>query len=125
MKPSNRIALNQALDSIAAIQNHLQLMPLSEALTYDAVCMRLLVIGENLKQVDVSIARLYKDFPLVQSVAFRNRIAHDYFGIYFATLESTVRHDLDQLEIVIRQILADEGTTWQFRSFADLTNASY
>jgi uncharacterized protein with HEPN domain len=49
MKPSNRIALNQALDSIAAIQNHLQLMPLSEALTYDAVCMRLLVIGENLK----------------------------------------------------------------------------
>jgi uncharacterized protein with HEPN domain len=54
-----------------------------------------------------------------------NRIAHDYFGIDFATLESTVRHDLDQLEIVIRQILADEGTTWQFRSFADLTNASY
>jgi uncharacterized protein with HEPN domain len=54
-----------------------------------------------------------------------SRIAHDYFGIDFATLESTVRHDLDQLEIVIRQILADEGTTWQFRSFADLTNATY
>jgi hypothetical protein len=29
------------------------------------------------------------------------------------------------LEIVIRQILSDEGTTWQFRSFADLENASY
>ena len=54
-----------------------------------------------------------------------SRIAHDYFGIDFATLESTVRHDLDQLEIVIRQILADEGTSWQFRSFADHTNASY
>jgi hypothetical protein len=26
---------------------------------------------------------------------------------------------------VIRQILADEGTTLQFRSFADHTNASY
>lgn len=125
MKPSNRIALNQALDSIAAIRNHLQLMPLSETLAYDAVCMRLLVIGENLKQVDGSIARLYKEFPLVQSVAFRNRIAHDYFGIDFATLENTVRHDLDQLEMVIRQILSDEGTSWQFRSFVEPMNATY
>jgi uncharacterized protein with HEPN domain len=125
MKPSNATALNQALHSISAIRSHLELMPLSENIAYDAVCMRLLVIGETLKQVDSSIARLYPNFPLIQSVAVRNRIAHDYFGIDFSTLENTVRHDLDQLEIVIRQILADEGTTWQFRSFADLIDASY
>ena len=59
------------------------------------------------------------------ATALKKRIAPDYFGINFSTLENTVRHDLDQLEIVIRQILADEGTTWQFRSFADLIDASY
>ena len=63
MKPSNNQALNQALDSIGAIRSHLELMPLSETIAYDAVCMRLFQIGE--------------------------------------------------------------GTTWQFRSFADLENASY
>jgi len=125
MKPNNTQVLNQALDSIGAIHRHLEVLPLSETITYDAVCMRLLVIGETLKQVDSSIARLYPNFPLIQSVAVRNRIAHDYFGIDFSTLENTVRHDLDQLEIVIRQILSDEGTTWQFRSFADLSDASY
>ena len=125
MKPSNTQVLNQALDSIGAIRRHLEVLPLSETITYDAVCMRLLVIGETLKQVDSSIARLYPNFPLIQSVAVRNRIAHDYFGVDFSILENTVKHDLDQLEIVIRQILSDEGTTWQFRSFADLENASY
>ncbi|CAB4729179.1 unannotated protein [freshwater metagenome] len=59
------------------------------------------------------------------TLLFRNRIVHDYFGVDFSILENTVKHDLDQLEIVIRQILSDEGTTWQFRSFADLTDASY
>ena len=59
------------------------------------------------------------------ATALKKRIAHDYFGVDFSILENTVKHDLDQLEIVIRQILSDEGTTWQFRSFADLENASY
>ena len=54
-----------------------------------------------------------------------NRSAHDYFGVDFSILENTVKHDLDQLEIVIRQILSDEGTAWQFGSFADRTNATY
>jgi uncharacterized protein with HEPN domain len=45
------------------------------------------------------------------ATALKKRIAPDYFGINFSTLENTVRHDLDQLEIVIRQILADEGNT--------------
>ena len=125
MKPSNAAALNQALDSISAIRSHLEFMPLSETIAYDAVCMRLIVIGESLKKVDSSITRLYPSFPILQTMAVRNRIAHDYFGVDFSILENTVKHDLDQLEIVIRQILSDEGTTWQFRSFADLTHASY
>ena len=125
MKPSNALALNQALDSISAIRSHLELMPLSETIAYDAVCMRLIVIGESLKKVDSSVTRQYPNFPVLQTMAVRNRIAHDYFGVDFSILENTVRHDLDQLEIVIRQILSDEGTTWQFRSFADLTDASY
>jgi len=40
-------------------------------------------------------------------------------------IENTVKHDLDQLELVIRQILSEQGSTWQFRSFADRENASY
>ena len=43
MKPSNNQALNQALDSIGAIRSHLELMPLSETIAYDAVCMRLIL----------------------------------------------------------------------------------
>ena len=125
MKPSNALALNQALDSISAIRSHLELMPLSETIAYDAVCMRLIVIGESLKKVESSVTRQYPNFPVLQTMAVRNRIAHDYFGVDFSILENTVKHDLDQLEVVIRQILSDEGTTWQFRSFADLTDASY
>jgi uncharacterized protein with HEPN domain len=125
MKPSNALALNQALDSISAIRSHLELMPLSETIAYDAVCMRLIVIGESLKKVDSSVTRQYPNFPVLQTMAVRNRIAHDYFGVDFSILENTVKHDLDQLEIVIRQILSDEGAAWQFRSFADLTDASY
>jgi uncharacterized protein with HEPN domain len=125
MKPSNAAALNQALDSISAIRSHLDLMPLSETIAYDAVCMRLIVIGESLKKVDSSITRQYPNFPVLQTMAVRNRIAHDYFGVDFSILENTVKHDLEQLEIVIRHILSEQGTTWQFRSFAYLTDASY
>jgi len=52
-------------------------------------------------------------------------LAHRYYELEYEMIENTVRHDLDQLEIVIRHILSEQGTTWQFRSFADLENASY
>ena len=125
MKPSNNQALNQALDSIGVNRSHLELMPLSETIAYDAVCMRLFQIGEVIKGLDKKVLATYPGIRHSEVIGLRNVLAHRYYELEYEMIEGTVKHDLDQLEIVIRQILSDEGTTWQFRSFADLVDASY
>jgi uncharacterized protein with HEPN domain len=87
--------------------------------------MRLFQIGEVTKGLDKKVLATYPGIRHTEVIGLRNVLAHRYYELEYEMIEGTVKHDLDQLEIVIRQILADEGTTWQFRSFADLTNASY
>ena len=125
MSRTTKDRLLEILNAITAVRSHLNYGGLEDSLVWDAVCMRLFQIGEVIKGLDKKVLATYPGIRHSEVIGLRNVLAHRYYELEYEMIEGTVKHDLDQLEIVIRQILSDEGTTWQFRSFADLENASY
>jgi uncharacterized protein with HEPN domain len=125
MSRTTKDRLLEILNAITVVRSHLNYGGLDDLLVWDAVCMRLFQIGEVTKGLDKKVLATYPGVRHTEVIGLRNVLAHRYYELEYEMIEDTVKHDLDQLEIVIRQILADEGTTWQFRCFADLIDASY
>jgi uncharacterized protein with HEPN domain len=74
----------------------------------DAVLYRFLIIGEAIVHVDDTV--LYKyDYPRYAVRAFRNYIAHEYFGINLEKVWTTVEINLPELESIIRQTVKHEN----------------
>lgn len=76
---------------------------------YDAICMQLSQVGENISKLEKSSERLIEKFPhLVNWKALkglRNRIDHDYTWLEADKVWSLLEENLDELENGIKEIL--------------------
>lgn len=80
---------------------------LSNILVQDAVLYQFSIIGEAIVHVNDDI--LYKyDYPWYAVRAFRNYIAHEYFGINIEKVWTTIEINLPELENTIKKILEQE-----------------
>jgi uncharacterized protein with HEPN domain len=110
---SDRQRLDDVLLAAAAIAAHLKRGSLDDGLVFDAVRMRLVEIGEAVK--DISPARLASEPQIAwRDVAgLRDHLAHRYFDTTHAILAATVEHDLPPLIAAVerlRQRLDDDGS---------------
>lgn len=82
---------------------------LADVKTQQAVSMSLIIIGENGKRL---VRKCYDfvsenpDVPWTQMANMRDRIAHGYETLNFATIWQTVRDDLPSLLQILEPILA-------------------
>ncbi len=76
---------------------------------YDAICMQLSQVGENISKLEKSSERLIEKFPhLVNWKALkglRNRIDHDYTWLEADKVWSLLEENLEELENGIKEIL--------------------
>ena len=79
---------------------------LSNTLLQDAVLYQFSIIGEAIVNVDEEILARY-DYPWYAVRAFRNYIAHEYFGINLTKVWNTIEINLPGLEKIIESILLE------------------
>lgn len=103
-------------DAIAVIQQrtlHIQksddfLLSPDNMFILDGVCMKLIFIGESIKNIDkVSKGELFISYPSIPWSAImklRDVIAHHYFKIDADIIYTTIKDDLKPLNVVISQI---------------------
>jgi uncharacterized protein with HEPN domain len=84
--------------AIDAIRAHLQRGELQDGLIFDAVRIRLLEIGEAVKALSDDLLVTQPAIPWQQIARMRDHLAHRYFDTSHAILQSTVDHDLPELE---------------------------
>lgn len=100
--------------AIDAIRSHLTRGALSDGLIFDAVRIRLLEIGEAVKALPAELLDAEPAIPWAQIARMRDHLAHRYFDTAHAILQSTVDHDLPELERAIhalgRLLPDDEGS---------------
>ena len=106
MSRSDRDRLLDVLEAGTAIAEHLQRGPLSDGLVFDAVRVRLIEIGEAVKDVSTELLSQQPSIPWRQVAAMRDQLAHRYFDTSHAIVANTVGPDLAELLAATRSLLA-------------------
>lgn len=104
MKRGDAERLDDVLAASEAITVHLARGGLSDGLVYDAVRLRLIEIGEALKDVDDTLLRLEPEIPWSAARKMRDWLAHHYFDTDSAIVDVTVHEDLPPLLDAVRRL---------------------
>lgn len=107
MSRSDRDRLLDVLAAVEAIARHTQRGSLDDGLVFDAVRVRLIEIGEALKDVDPSLLHAEPSIPWRAITGMRDVLAHRYFDTAHDVIASTVAHDLPVLAAAVQRLLAD------------------
>jgi uncharacterized protein with HEPN domain len=106
VRRASRHRLLDVISAIDAIRAHVARGPLTDGLVFDAVRVRLIEIGEAVKDVDEDLLAQHPQIPWRQVAAMRDQLAHRYFDTSYAVIVQTVESDLGELEAAVRALLA-------------------
>jgi uncharacterized protein with HEPN domain len=111
MNPNDpRQHLQDALDSIQQIQKYFEgknPVDLEENdMLFDAIVMRLQVIGEAVKKLPKSMHEQYPQIPWREIIALRNYISHAYSFLDASRFYNIIVEELPKLEKVLRELFA-------------------
>ena len=91
-------------DAITAIRSHVGRGELTDGLIFDAVRVRLIEIGEAIKSLPSELLETEPGLPWDDIAGMRDRLAHRYFDTEHSIVASTVKHDLQPLELAVIQL---------------------
>ena len=107
--------LDDVLSAAAAIRSHLTRGTLSDGLVFDAVRLRLIEIGEAVKDIEPKLLATEPTIPWRDVARMRDHLAHRYFDTDHAIIQATIDHDLPPL------VAATERLTQHLASEQDRT----
>ena len=81
----------------------------SEDLVFDAIRMRLVEIGEAVKELDDDARDLPPEVPWAEIARMRDMLAHRYFDTTHAIVMATARNDVPRLAEAVRRMLGREA----------------
>lgn len=105
MTRSDRDRLLDIVAAIDAIRDHLLRGPLTDGLIFDAVRVRLIEIGEAVKDIDPDLLQRHPDIPWRQVAAMRDQLAHRYFDTSYSVIEHTATKDVTELHAAVQALL--------------------
>lgn len=98
--------LADVLASAQAIRGHLERGGLDDGLVFDAVRVRLIEIGEAVKDIDPALLATEPDIPWGDVAGMRDHLAHRYFDTAHSIVQATVEEDLPPLVTAAERLLA-------------------
>lgn len=102
--------LDDVLAAAAAIQSHLSRGTLADGLVFDTVRVRLIEIGEAVKDIDPELLASEPSVPWADVARMRDHLAHRYFDTDHEIVTATLEHDLPPLLAAVERLKATEGT---------------
>ena len=101
---SDRQRLEDILVAVRALQAHLERGGLEDGLVYDAVRVRLIEIGEAVKDIDPEVLAGEPAVPWSAVSGMRDRLTHRYFDTDHSIVTATVEIDLPPLLAAVRRL---------------------
>lgn len=97
--------LRDIVESIDAIRSHLTKGELSDGLVYDAVRVRLIEIGEAVKDISPEVLDAEPEVPWKAIARMRDHLAHRYFDTDHALVQDVVDNELAPLLAAVLALL--------------------
>ena len=98
--------LDDIVAAMEAIRGHLTRGDLADGLVFDAVRVRLIEIGEAVKDLPSELLAGEPGIPWDEIAGMRDRLAHRYFDTSHTILRATVNDDLPELRAAIDHLRA-------------------
>jgi uncharacterized protein with HEPN domain len=92
-----------------AIAVHLTRGGLDDGLVFDAVRVRLIEIGEAVKDTDPGVLADEPEIPWREVAGMRDHLAHRYFDTAHSIVQATIDHELPPLLAAARRLLDSLG----------------
>lgn len=108
MRP-DREPLRDILEAAAAICDHLERGSIDDGLVFDATRVRLIEIGEAVKDLDPTLTDAEPDIAWADVAKMRDHLAHRYFDTDHSIVAATIAHDLPPLVSAVERLLAHLG----------------
>lgn len=105
--------------AIGAIAAHMRRGGLEDDLVFDAVRVRLIEIGEAVKDVDPSFLARERSVPWTDVARMRDHLAHRYFDTDHLIVGATVKHDLPPRRDAVRRLIEIEKSDTDMASGLD------
>lgn len=100
--------LSDVVEAVEAIKAHLSRGDLDDGLVYDAVRVRLIEIGEAVKDISPDLLEAEPQIPWKAIARMRDHLAHRYFDTDHAIVKDVVDHEIDPLLTAVRSLLERE-----------------
>ncbi|AMM18861.1 hypothetical protein AX769_00285 [Frondihabitans sp. PAMC 28766] len=104
----SRPEAERLLDIVAAcqaIREYVALEDADERIVFDAIRMRLIEIGEAVKDLDPGMRAREPGIPWAQMAGMRDILAHRYFDTTHSVVMGTARQDAPVIEAAARRLL--------------------
>ena len=98
--------LADVLSAAEAIRSHLTRGTLADGLVFDAVRVRLIEIGEAVKDIDPELLATEPTIAWRDVARMRDHLAHRYFDTAHSIVQATVEEDLPPLVAAAQRLLA-------------------
>ncbi len=109
MSRHDRDRLQDVLEAVDAVRVHLRRGPtddpLSDGLVFDAVRVRLIEIGEAVKDLDPALLMGQPDIPWRAIAGMRDQLTHRYSDTDHAVVAATCSRDLPPLREAVERLL--------------------
>jgi uncharacterized protein with HEPN domain len=96
--------LDDVLAAASAIRPHLTRGTLTDGLVFDAVRVRLIEIGEAIKDIGPELLSAEPGIPWQDVAGMRDHLAHRYFDTDHAIVAATLDHDLPPLVAAVERL---------------------
>lgn len=107
-----RASTARLLDIVAAcdaIARHLSRGDAYDEIVFDAIRVRLIEIGEAVKDLNSSVTAAEPGIPWADVTRMRDHLAHRHFDTTHAIVDATARKDIPLLRKAVQRLLAASG----------------
>jgi uncharacterized protein with HEPN domain len=101
----DRHRLEDVVAACEAIASHITRGSLSEGLIFDAVRVRLIEIGEAVKDISPDLLAHEPAIPWRDVARMRDHLAHRYFDTDHSLVAATVERDVPELAAAVQRLL--------------------
>lgn len=102
---SDRARLQDVLAACAAIESHLSRGDIDDDLVFDAIRIRLVEIGEAVKDIDPASLATEPQVPWTAIARMRDQLAHRYFDTAHSIVKTTALYDVPALQVAVTRLL--------------------